>query len=91
MFRDAPSMSLTSYLPSPKTSTSYEDEVYYVLSGKATWVDGEETRPVNEGAIIYVDRHIPHKFTDINEELKLLIIFAPPYGSLQNSVQHRLS
>ena len=84
MFRDALSMSLyilpagAEDLQNPHT----EDEVYYVLSGKATWVVGDETRPVSEGASIYVDRLIPHKFRDITEDLKLLVIFAPPYGSL---------
>jgi|TARA_B100000809_G_scaffold259993_2_gene306094 mannose-6-phosphate isomerase-like protein (cupin superfamily) len=84
MFRDALSMSLyilpagADDLQQPHT----EDEVYYVLSGNATWVVGDETRLVSEGAVIYVDRHIPHKFIDITEELKLLVIFAPPYGSL---------
>lgn len=84
MFRDALSMSLyilpvgAEDLQQPHT----EDEVYHVLSGKATWVVGDETRSVSEGAIIYVDRLNPHKFIDITEELKLLVIFAPPYGSL---------
>ena len=84
MFRDALSMGLyilpagAEDLQQPHT----EDEVYHVLSGEATWVVGDEMRPVSEGAIIYVDRLNPHKFIDITEELKLLAIFAPPYGSL---------
>jgi mannose-6-phosphate isomerase-like protein (cupin superfamily) len=45
-------------------------------------VVGDETRPLSEGASIYVDRLIPHKFRDITEDMKLLVIFAPPYGSL---------
>jgi mannose-6-phosphate isomerase-like protein (cupin superfamily) len=84
MFRDALSMSLY-ILPAGAEDMQkphMEDEVYYVLSGKATWVVGDETHPVEEGAIIYVDREIPHKFIDITEELRLLVIFAPPYGSL---------
>jgi mannose-6-phosphate isomerase-like protein (cupin superfamily) len=84
MFRDALSMSLY-ILPAgaeDQQKPHTEDEAYYVLGGKATWEVGDESRPVEEGSIIYVDRLIPHKFRDVTEDLKLLVFFAPPFGSL---------
>ena len=56
-----------------------EDEIYYVLSGRATVaIDGEETE-VGAGATIFVARHVDHRFHSITEELRLLVIFAPAH------------
>jgi mannose-6-phosphate isomerase-like protein (cupin superfamily) len=57
-----------------------EDEVYYVVSGRATaFVDGE-TRPVQPGSMIFVAKDVEHRFVDIEEELSLLVFFAPQHG-----------
>lgn len=54
-----------------------EDEVYYVASGKATIeVDGED-RPVSIGSIVYVAAGVPHRFHTIEEDLVILVFFAP--------------
>jgi mannose-6-phosphate isomerase-like protein (cupin superfamily) len=56
-----------------------QDEIYYVLSGKATLrVNGEET-PATPGAVLYVAAEADHRFHTIEEELTLLIFFAPAY------------
>jgi quercetin dioxygenase-like cupin family protein len=39
---------------------------------------GEETQPVQPGSLVFVAAHVPHKFHDITEDLKLLVFFAPP-------------
>ncbi|MDN5200937.1 cupin domain-containing protein [Fulvivirgaceae bacterium BMA10] len=53
-----------------------EDEVYYILEGKATIdVDGER-REVKEGSIIFVKAKVPHKFVDIKEDIKILVFFS---------------
>ena len=58
-----------------------EDEVYYVLSGEgAVEIAGEVTR-VRPGSVIFVERHIAHRFLDYTEGITLLVIFAPPRGS----------
>ncbi|MBI3158796.1 MAG: cupin domain-containing protein [Chloroflexi bacterium] len=54
-----------------------EDEVYYVLSGRAQIRVGEEDRPVQSGNIVFVEKHIPHRFHSIQAELRLLVFFAP--------------
>ena len=56
-----------------------QDEIYYVVSGRATLrVDGEET-PAVPGSILYVAAEADHKFHTIEEELTLLVFFAPAY------------
>lgn len=54
-----------------------EDELYYVLSGRATiMVDGED-RPVQAGSAVFVAANVEHRFHSIKEELVLLVFFAP--------------
>lgn len=59
-----------------------EDEIYYVLDGAADVSIGDDRYPVEPGDVIYVDRGVEHRFVDIEERLDLLVVFAPPEGSL---------
>ena len=53
-----------------------EDEVYYVLRGRAGFrVDGEELS-VKPGDVIYVKAGAEHRFHSIEEELELLVFFS---------------
>ena len=54
-----------------------EDEVYYVVRGRATAQVGQEARPVQEGSIIFVAANVEHRFHTITEDLTLLVFFAP--------------
>ena len=54
-----------------------EDEVYYVISGKALMQVGDEDRSVGAGSIIFVAAHMPHHFHTIAEDLTVLVFFAP--------------
>jgi mannose-6-phosphate isomerase-like protein (cupin superfamily) len=58
-----------------------EDEVYYVLQGRARITVGDETRAVGPGSVVYVACTVPHRFIDIAEELRILVVFAPAEGS----------
>jgi mannose-6-phosphate isomerase-like protein (cupin superfamily) len=58
-----------------------EDEVYVVLRGTAKATIGDETVPVSPGTFLYVPARIPHRFHEIEEDLLLLVVFAPPEGS----------
>jgi mannose-6-phosphate isomerase-like protein (cupin superfamily) len=60
-----------------------EDEVYVVVSGKATFRAGGREQAVGPGSVIFVERGAEHRFVDITEDLTVLVIFAPPEGSLQ--------
>ena len=58
-----------------------EDEIYVVKTGQAALVTGSGTAAVGPGSVIYVPAGETHRFTDITEDLALIVIFAPPYGS----------
>ncbi len=54
-----------------------EDEIYYVIRGKAKMRLGTEERSVGEESVIHVEAGLEHRFFDIEEELVVLVIFAP--------------
>lgn len=54
-----------------------EDEAYLVIGGKARIRVGTEERPVARGSFIFVAAGVEHRFIDIEEELSVLVIFAP--------------
>jgi mannose-6-phosphate isomerase-like protein (cupin superfamily) len=54
-----------------------EDEMYYVVRGKAKMYIGAEQRAVSEGSVIFVEAGLEHRFFDVEEELVLLVLFAP--------------
>lgn len=58
-----------------------EDELYLVLRGRATIQVAEEERPVAPGDLIYVPARAEHRFFAIQEELALLVFFAPAEGT----------
>ena len=58
-----------------------EDEIYVVRAGRATLVTDSGTVPVEPGSVIYVPAGETHRFTDVTEDLALIVVFAPPYGS----------
>ncbi len=57
-----------------------EDELYYVVAGRAQVTVGGETRPVVQGSLVFVAATVPHKFHDIEERLELLVMFGPAEG-----------
>jgi len=56
-------------------STHDEDEVYFVLKGRAHLILDEEERALSAGQIIYVPADTPHEFVRIEEDLSLLVFF----------------
>ena len=58
-----------------------EDEVYYVVSGRARVTVGDEVRDVRSGSIVFVAAHVTHRFHDIAEDLTLFVAFGPAEGS----------
>ena len=54
-----------------------EDEVYVVLNGSGQIsVDGED-RLVEKGSIVFVAKQIKHHFHSIEDDLQILVFFAP--------------
>ena len=64
-----------------------EDEVYFVISGKASFRAGGQEQAVVPGSLIFVERTIEHRFMDITEDLAILVFFAPPEGSLKDGAE----
>lgn len=58
-----------------------EDEVYYVVSGRARFQAGQQVQDVAPGSILFVERLVEHRFFDIAEDLTVLVFFAPAEGS----------
>ena len=80
-FLKVPDLSMGLYvLPAGGTdpqSPHTEDEVYYVASGRGKILVADENRDVQAGSIVYVPKHVAHRFHSIEEELRILVFFAP--------------
>lgn len=59
-----------------------EDEIYYVVSGEGMIQVNGVDRAVRPGTIIYVAAHDEHHFHSVTTDLKVLVVFAPPVGSV---------
>jgi mannose-6-phosphate isomerase-like protein (cupin superfamily) len=54
-----------------------EDEVYYVVSGRASIQVDKESCPVEAGSVVFVQANIEHRFHTITGDLTILVFFAP--------------
>ena len=54
-----------------------QDEMYYVVRGHARMQIGAQHSEVHAGSVIFVEAEVVHKFYDIQEELEVLVFFAP--------------
>ncbi|MFE3328733.1 cupin domain-containing protein [Streptomyces sp. NPDC059176] len=55
-----------------------QDEVYVVVSGRASLTVGQETTQVGRGSVVYVPAGETHRFHHITEDLRVLVMFSPP-------------
>ena len=60
-----------------------EDEVYYVVRGRAKFRAGHEVEPVAPGSLLYVRAGVDHRFFDVEEELAIVVFWAPPEGTVR--------
>ena len=80
-FLRVPAMSAGVYVV-PKGGTDpqkphHEDEMYYVVRGRARMKIGAEEAEVRAGSVIFVEAEAEHRFYDVQEELEVLVFFAP--------------
>jgi quercetin dioxygenase-like cupin family protein len=54
-----------------------EDEMYYVVRGKARFIAAGEDREISAGSVLFVAAEVEHRFYNIQEELAVLVFFAP--------------
>jgi len=80
-FLRVPAMSAGLYvLPvgaSDPQTPHHEDEMYYVVRGRARFRAGDEDREISAGSVLFVAAEVEHRFHDIAEELAVLVFFAP--------------
>ncbi len=55
----------------------HEDEIYYIVRGRARFKAGAEEREVSAGSVIFVAAEVDHRFYEIKEEVAVLVFFAP--------------
>jgi mannose-6-phosphate isomerase-like protein (cupin superfamily) len=80
-FLRVPAMSSGLYvLPAGGTDPQkphHEDEMYYVIRGRARFRADQEVADVSAGSLLFVAAEVEHSFSDITEELAVLVFFAP--------------
>lgn len=54
-----------------------EDEMYFVVRGIGRMRAGSEDYEVRAGSVIFVEAQLQHRFYAIEEELEVLVFFAP--------------
>jgi quercetin dioxygenase-like cupin family protein len=80
-FLRAPALSAGLYVL-PKGGTDpqkphQEDEMYYVIRGRGRFTADGEDREVSAGSVIFVAAEVEHRFHEVEEELSVLVFFAP--------------
>jgi mannose-6-phosphate isomerase-like protein (cupin superfamily) len=58
-------------------SPHQQDEMYYVIQGKARMRVGSADQAITLGSVVFVAANVEHRFYDIEEELTVLVFFAP--------------
>ena len=80
-FLRVPAMSAGVYiLPNGATDLQKphrQDEMYYVVEGRARMQIGSDHMEIRPGSIVFVEADLEHRFYDIEEDLKVLVFFAP--------------
>ena len=80
-FLRVPSMSVGVYvLPAggmDRQTPHHEDEVYYVIRGRARFKAADQDHEISPGSVLFVAAEVEHRFYDITEELAVLVFFAP--------------
>lgn len=67
-----------------KQSPHAEDEIYYVIRGRARMLIQSKEHRVDAGSVIFVAAGVEHRFHDVEEELAVLVVFAPAETTSEN-------
>jgi mannose-6-phosphate isomerase-like protein (cupin superfamily) len=58
-------------------SPHHQDELYYVVRGRGRFRAAGEDTEISAGSLLFVAAEVDHRFYDIEEELSVLVFFAP--------------
>lgn len=61
------------------------DEVYVIVSGTGTFVNGESRRPFRPGDFIFVPAGRPHRFENFTDDFATWVFFYGPEGGEANA------
>jgi len=64
-----------------------EDEIYYIVSGRASILVGSENQEVAAGSLVFVAANVEHRFHTISEDLTVLVFFAPAEYTLAGKAE----
>lgn len=64
-----------------------EDEIYYIVSGRASILVGTENQEVAAGSLVFVAANVEHRFHTISEDLTVLVFFAPAEYTLAGKAE----
>jgi mannose-6-phosphate isomerase-like protein (cupin superfamily) len=56
------------------------DEVYVVISGSGTFVNGDERHPFEAGEVLFVPAGVVHRFEGFTEDFATWVVFYGPEG-----------
>ena len=56
------------------------DEVYVVMQGHGTFVDGDDRYPFGPGDFLFVAAGVAHRFEDFTDDLAVWVLFYGPEG-----------
>ncbi len=54
-----------------------EDEIYYIIKGRGSFLVEDESRTVAAGSVLFVPANAVHRFHSITEDMTILVVFAP--------------
>ena len=57
-----------------------QDEVYVVMRGHGTFVNGAERKAFAPGDLLFVPANVVHRFEDFSDDLALWVVFYGPEG-----------
>jgi mannose-6-phosphate isomerase-like protein (cupin superfamily) len=64
-----------------------EDEIYVAVSGQAKFQTPSGTVPVRTGTVLFVAANEEHRFVEVTETLRLVVVFGPAEGSRDPGAQ----
>jgi mannose-6-phosphate isomerase-like protein (cupin superfamily) len=90
-FMRRPGASVALYLLSTqdtdKQHPHFTDEIYVVLGGKGGLRIEDTDHEVRAGSVVMIGHGVEHHYHDITEDLRVLVIMAPPEPGTGSTVQ----
>jgi mannose-6-phosphate isomerase-like protein (cupin superfamily) len=81
------SMEVEIYAPrgtDPQTPHT-RDELYVVVEGSGTFLNGPERHPFGPGDVLFVPAGVEHRFEDFTDDLAVWVVFYGPEGGEEDS------